>query len=324
MIFNSLFRQLNVARQCRAYGLPLWQCPQFLFVIMGAVIIFSILVSYLLGRRYIDDPVITLTLILVMSGILLSIAFIITNSFERLAQASRMKSEFVSIVSHQLRAPLSNLQWALDFLMSEKEGPASNNHASYFGILKENTSRMQALINDLLKVSRLEEGTLQVDMKEFSLAGLVENVRKEFEPVCKASNIRCVVEGDVRIDRVKSDETHIRQVLNNLIDNAIRYTKKADSANETAPNRTVTIRYRVAGKHVLVEVKDDGVGIPANDQSVIFQKFFRSSNVLRHETRGTGLGLYIAKSIISRIGGKIGFQSQEGKGSTFWFTIPVG
>lgn len=324
MILGSLFRQLNIGRQCRAYGLPLWQCPQFLFVVMGVVIIVSIFTSYLLGRRYIDDPVITLTLILVMSGILLTIAFIITNSFEQLAQASRMKSEFVSIVSHQLRAPLSNLQWALDFLMSEKTNLSVGACTSYLEILKENTSRMRALVNDLLKVSRLEEGTLRVDMKEFSFPALVENIRKEFAAACKASNIQLIVQGDASVSLVRSDELCVRQVLNNIVDNAIRYTKKADPAPTDSPARAIMLRYRAIGKRVLVEVQDEGVGIPREDQSSIFQKFFRSRNVLRHETHGTGLGLYIAKSLLNRIGGAIGFRSKEGDGSTFWFTIPVG
>ncbi|MBI2573977.1 MAG: HAMP domain-containing histidine kinase [Candidatus Wildermuthbacteria bacterium] len=325
MNWKTAISELNLFQQCKKYGIPLWQCPQFLFVVMGAVIGGSSIVFYLLGKKYVTDPYMITLLILAVTGTLLIIAFIITNSFERLAEANRMKSEFVSIVSHQLRSPLSNVKWAIEFLLSGRAGAIEQLQVGYFEILKENSARMLNLVNDLLQVSRLDQGTLSFEKKSFSFADMAQDVLREFAAVIKASNISVTVEGEQNLPLATSDPFRVRQVLVNLLDNAIRYSAKPASSvpRDGQERNSIRIRYFAQGKHLRVEIQDNGVGIREEDQPHIFQKFFRSSNALRHETQGSGLGLYIAKSIIERAGGEIGFQSEEHKGSTFWFTVPV-
>ena len=107
---RRFIEQFNIPAQCKKYGLPLWQCPHFLFLVMGIIIIVSTLVAYAIGSRYVEDPQVVALIVLLVTAILFTIAVIITRSFERLAEANRMKSEFISIVSHQLRSPLSNLR----------------------------------------------------------------------------------------------------------------------------------------------------------------------------------------------------------------------
>ena len=315
---------MNVAEDCRKYGTVLWQCPQFLFFIMGILIIISVMFSFSLGKRYIDNPQVTLLLILSLTGVLLSIAFIITRSFEQLAEANRLKTEFVSIVSHQLRSPLTNLKWGLDFLMGE--GAARNQQETgYFHILRENIGRMHELVNDLLTVSRVEQGTFPFQEKEFELQELIKQVLVEFQSASLASNVEIQVEGK-RIPKLYSDPSLVRHVLGNILDNAIRYAWKDSGAapqGKRERNRIV-IRLKDKGSSVRVEVEDNGVGIPAEDQKYIFQKFFRSSNAVRRQTEGSGLGLFIVKSLLEKAGGHIGFTSEENKGSTFWFTLPYG
>jgi len=314
MKFKEILNQLNIPAQCRKYGLSLWQCPQFLFFIMGIIIIFSSLIAYAIGTRYIEDPLLVAVWVLLTTAILFAIAVIITNSFERLAEANRMKSEFVSIVSHQLRSPLSNLRWVLELLMSGRVNSISEKQVEYFKILKENSNRMMELIKDLLIVSRIETAKLPIKKIEFSLEDLVEDLIKEFTPFAQASNAKIKFEPQIDLPKIFADPSQIRLVIENFLDNAIRYIKEKG---------LVEIKIEKRNQNLYFEIKDNGVGIPKEDQKYIFQKFFRSENVLKYQTQGSGLGLYISKSIIEKSAGKIGFSSQEGVGSTFWFTLPI-
>jgi len=324
MTFREFLSKMNPAEECRKYSTVLWQCPQFLFLVMGGLIIVSVMFSFFLGNRYIDNPQITLLLILALTGVLLSMAFIITRSFEQLAEANRLKTEFINIVSHQLRSPLTNLKWGLDFLMGE--GAARNQQETgYFHILNENIGRMHELVNDLLTVSRVEQGTFPFQEKEFELQDVIDQVLLEFQSASQASNVDVKIEGK-RVPKLYNDPSLVRHVLGNLIDNAIRYAWKdseATSQGKRERNQLV-IRLSDQGSSVRVELQDNGVGIPQEDQKYIFQKFFRSSNAVRRQTEGSGLGLFIVKSLLEKVGGQIGFKSEENKGSTFWFTLPYG
>ncbi|PIV41968.1 MAG: hypothetical protein COS26_02880 [Candidatus Nealsonbacteria bacterium CG02_land_8_20_14_3_00_40_11] len=314
MNLKGFCEQLNVSSQCRKYGLSLWQCPQFLFLVMGLIIIGSSLTVYAIGNRFIEDPTLVALLVLFISAILFVVATIITRSFERLAEASRMKSEFVSVVSHQLRSPLSNLKWVIEFLMSGRVGSVTEKQLEYFKILKENGDRMTELVSDLLIVSRIEQGRLPLKKEKISLDDLVGEVIREMEIFARASNVEIDSKSEKNLPPIVTDYFQLKLVIVNLLDNAIRYVKGKGR---------VEIILEKKNKNLHFEVKDNGVGIPQDDKKYIFQKFFRSGNVLRHQTKGSGLGLYIAKSIVEKLGGKIGFSSREGVGSTFWFNLPV-
>jgi len=314
MSLKEIFAQLNIFTQCGKYGVSLWQCPQFLFLIMGVVIIGSTLAAYAIGSRYIEEPQIVALIVLVVTAVLFMVAASITRSFERLAEANRMKSEFVSVVSHQLRSPLSNLRWAIELLMSGRIGQIEEKQLEYFKILKENSNRMKELVSDLLTVSRIETAELPTKKEECHLEDIIKDFIKEFQPFATASNVEIAFKPQLNLPKVLVDASQIKLVIENLLDNAIRYIKE--------PGK-VEIRLERQNEQLYFEIKDTGVGIPKDDQKYIFQKFFRSENIMRHQTQGTGLGLYIARAIIEKLGGKIGFKSQEGKGSTFYFTLPI-
>jgi len=198
--------------------------------------------------------------------------------------------------------------------MSGRLGKIEEKQTEYFRILKENSGRMQELVSDLLTVSRIETATLPLKKKEIFLPDLINKLISEFEPFAKASNVEIEFKSQKDLPKVFADPNQIRLVVENLLDNAIRYIKDKGKAE---------IRLEKKGKNLYFEIKDNGVGIPKEDQKYIFQKFFRSENILRYQTQGSGLGLYITKAIVERSGGKIGFKSQEGVGSTFWFTLPT-
>ncbi len=305
--------QLDVVGHCRQYGLTLWQCPQFLFLIMGLFVILVTIASYIIGTQFIEEPEVVAVTVLILSAVLFTLAVLVVRSFERLAEASRMKTEFVNIVSHQLRAPLSNMKWAMEFILSGRLGRVDGQQLAYFKIIKENNDRMRELIEDLLMVSRIEQNRLSSEKQAFSLGNSVRKKAELLLPFLKATNTEINIELAGDNDIIFADPAQIGIVLDNLIDNAIRYSKEKGK---------IDIKIEPRNDLVRCEIKDSGVGIPTDDQRYIFEKFFRSENALKKETHGSGLGLYIAKAIIDQAGGKIGFTSEEKKGSVFWFTVP--
>ncbi len=314
MKLKEILRQLNVFTQCKKYGLSLWQCPQFLFLVMGVVVMITAITTYYIGTQYVWDPRLVALIVLIISTVLFVIGFLISQSFERLAEANKIKSEFISIVSHQLRTPISNLGWTIELLMSGKLGRIEAKQTEYFKILKENIIRMKELVKDLLIVSRIETQTLFLKEKTFYLSDTIKKLIVAFEPTAKASNITISFENQKDLPQVIADPFQIKQVIENLLDNAIRYIKEKGE---------VKLKLNLEQDNFYFEINDTGVGIPEKDKKYIFQKFFRADNVMKYQTQGSGLGLYIAKSIIKKSKGKIGFKSQEGQGSTFWFTLPI-
>ena len=314
MNFKELIEQFNIREQYRKYGLPAWQYPQFIFLVMGIITIAVILTTYGIGMNFIEEPEVVILIVLALSVFLLIITFTITQSFEKLAEANRLKSEFVSIVSHQLRAPLSNLRWAIELLMSGRLGTIEEPQLEYFRILRENSGRMGELVRDLLTVSRIAQGRLPSQKEEISLADLAKNLISNVEPFARASNVEIKLEAEENLPKIFIDPSQLKLIIENLLDNAIRYIKDKGTAE---------IKIKRQRNNIYFEIKDSGVGIPSGDQKYIFQKFFRARNILKYQTQGTGLGLYIARSIIDKMEGKIGFKSRESGGTTFWFTIPI-
>ncbi|MFH1451228.1 MAG: HAMP domain-containing sensor histidine kinase [bacterium] len=305
---------LNIKLQCRQYGLSTWQCPHFLFLAMGLVVIGSSVVAFFVGTLFVEETEIVALIVLILAAVLIVIATVIIQSFERLGEANRMKSEFINIVSHQLRSPLSNLKWAIELLMSGRLGTIEENQVEYFRIVKENANRMKELVNDLLVVSKIEQKGFVPSRKPFSLIEVVDHLIMAFRPFASASNVEVKVDAEAGLPSVVGDASQIKLVVENLLDNAIRYIKDKGKIN---------IKMKSVEEGVYFEISDTGVGIPDSDRKYIFSKFFRSGNALKHQTQGSGLGLYITKAVIDNAGGKIGFHSEENSGTTFWFTLPI-
>ena len=310
---KDILGQLNVFSICRKYGLSLWQCPQFLFLVMGIIIITASIFSYLIGAQYVSRPEVVILIVLSIATILFVISYIITRNFERLAEVSRMKSEFINIVSHQLRSPLTNIKWTFELLTSKELDIAAEKVEEYMSNVKDNVARMVELIDDLLIVSRIEQGKIPMRKKETALSPLINDLVSRYKVFAEASHIELNFYCQKNMSKIFVDPSLIKLVVENLIDNAIRYTRGGGK---------VQIQLKKEGKNILFSIKDTGVGIPKKEQRYIFQKFFRAENALKERTRGSGLGLYVCRSIIKRAGGRIWFDSREGEGTTFYFTLP--
>jgi len=312
MSLGGIWKKLNPIGQCQKYNLSVWQCPGFLFPLTGLVTILAMLSTYFVAVEYASPEVMAL-IVAGVTAFLLVIGYFITKSFEDLAQANRLKTEFVSIASHQLRTPLTGIKWTTDLMLKNKKMTQAQ-LSERLTEVRENNQRMINLVNDLLNVARIEQGRLNLNPKKVFLDETIQDLIEEYRSLAKASNIKIILETESNIPLIVIDRQGISLVLRNLIDNAIRYTQGGG---------VVRVKLAGRGNSIRCEVQDQGVGIPKQDQKNIFEKFFRSENVLKYQTAGSGLGLFIAKAVIEESGGKIGFLSKRGRGSTFWFELPV-
>lgn len=314
---KRIIRSLNFWREAKELGLPLWESPSFLFLVMGILVIVVMLITFFIANVY-QGPEVAIVAVAVVSILILSLGIIIIRSVERIVQASILKTRFISVASHELRTPLSAIKWSLDLLLNYKKEDFNKESIEYLVAIQDNNEKLIKLTNDLLNMSRIESGVIMVNLQECSPIVLIEESIKEFNFAAKSSNIALRFiepKEDVKnIGFLKIDHNRIKIILGNLINNAIKYTKKGGA---------VDVMIEKKKNNLLIKIKDTGVGIPKQEKRFIFEKFYRSGNELLHQTQGVGLGLYIAKSFTESLNGKIGFESDSDSGSVFWFSFPI-
>ena len=225
----------------------------------------------------------------------------------------KMKTEFVSVAAHQLRTPLSAIKWTIRMILDGDVGEINEEQRELLEQTYISNERMIRLINDLLDVSRIEEGRLLYDQKDARIEDVLESVIEASQEMLRNKNMVLEV-NKKETPKVKIDKEKMGVVIQNLLENAIKYTEQGGKIKITLDNDE---------KNVIFKIEDSGVGIPKSQQDRIFTKFFRAENVTRMETNGTGLGLYTTKNIVQAHKGQIWFESEENKGTTFYFTIPI-
>ena len=226
----------------------------------------------------------------------------------------RAKTEFVSLASHQLRTPLTNINWYSEMLLLGKAGELNDQQIKYLKEIYTANQRLVQLVNLLLNVSRIELGTFGIKPEPINIIEIANIVLKELLPQIKTKKLKLEKDYGKKPLIVNTDPNITHIVFQNLLSNAINYTPKGGR---------VKVSVEKGKSDVLIKISDTGYGIPNDQQSQIFTKFFRADNIVEKEPDGTGLGLYIVKSVLEQSGGRIWFESEENKGTTFYVTIPL-
>lgn len=304
----------NLKKQAEELGIKFWQTPAFLLIIMGIINVIAIAATYFIAKNY-ERPEILVISECVVASVILSFSSLIIKGVEQVVKLNKAKSEFIALASHQLRTPLSAVAWETEILNSKLKKGLSQRQIKGIKNISIATKRMTRLVDDLLDVVKIDQERLILRKEKIDLAKIIEDVKKNLEVLLKNNeiNFKSNIKKQKKEVLVLGDSEKIKLAIENLISNSIKYSRK---------NGKIEISLKKNNGFLVFSVKDNGMGIPRSQQKQVFSKFFRSY-VARYHVEGTGLGLYIAKNIIEKSGGKIWFKSEEGIGSIFSFSLPI-
>ncbi len=232
----------------------------------------------------------------------------------KLRELSEMKEEFLALTTHDLRSPLTVISGVISFFTSGRLGDLSPEQKNMVSMMERNTQSLIELVNDLLDASKIESGTMRLDLAAVELGGLVGELRENMGPLARDKELALEESLPADLPPLRADRTKLRRVLVNLVSNAIKFTPKGGRVVLSAENE---------GARVRVSVTDTGVGIAPDDLDRLFDKYEQARSRATRSEKGTGLGLYITRQIVELHGGEISVRSELGRGSTFSFTVPV-
>ncbi len=317
---KTLAFHLNVFAQCKRLGVPLWSCPQFLFMVMGIINIVAILAVYNIAQTY-AAPELVIFVVVGLSTFLFIVSFIIISAFEQVVMARQqevlrhrellaMKDQFVFVAAHELRTPANAIRWALETLEARKS-PMLEQEKEVVSALQISSTRLLDLVKDLLEVARIETGAVSMHLQPLSIGAVLKESLESLVTHAEKSKIQIQNNVPEDLPMVFADKARLKEVFDNLITNAIKYNKEDGSVILTAEPQTGGIS---------LHIRDEGKGISVDDQPHIFEKFWRSVDT--HAIEGSGLGLFIVKQLMTLMQGRITFSSEKDLGTVFSIYLP--
>src|SRR3989338_3397063 len=234
---------------------------------------------------------------------------------KKLVDMYKLQREFTSTVSHELRTPLASIKTAVDLVCKRMAGEINREQEEVLVRAQKSVEHLQRLVTDILDLTKIESGKMQMDFKIQDMNQIIEEVIYAQQDVAKSRGLYLKAEPGPNLSKVPFDKDRIIQVLNNLVSNAIKFTKHGGVTIKTEDHS--------ANNHIIISVTDTGKGIAESDVPKLFQKFQQLESAEKNEKGGTGLGLAICKEIVLRHGGKISVESTLGKGTTFSFVLPI-
>ena len=236
----------------------------------------------------------------------------LSNALEEIKKTDELKNEFASMITHELKTPLTPIRGYCDILKEEGFGPLNNDQRDFINTIEQNATRLERLIGDVLDVQKLDMGKMTFNKKNLDVGEFLNDTEKDILPLLKEKEIHFSIPDNVRIN-ISTDKFRLQEIFENLIRNSIDFVPHSGKIDIDVQNNE---------KMVIFSVRDNGTGIPEEKQSNIFKKFFQGDTSQTRKHGGTGLGLVVCKGLIEGLGGKIWFDSQKGVGTTFYFSLP--
>lgn len=303
----------KIKAQSSRFGVPWWELPDFLLIFMAIVNIVVMLISYKLYSAFEEDPRYVIALVAAEAILVIVIGNMIVEAAKKVVIINKLKKEFIEISSHQMRGPLSTIKWYAEMLLRSKRGTLNEKQKEFAQAINDANSRMLGVVNDLLNVSHIESGKNHLFIKKINLTETVNQVIVGNSSLAVAKKIRLRFKQKGKKTFIKADPEKTKIILENIINNAIKYTDEGG---------VIEIEIKKEPNEIVCEISDNGIGIDEDEVSFIFQKFYRTEKTKTRNVSGTGLGLYICKTLATQMKGNIWFESESGKGTTFFVSLP--